>query len=149
MTRYRNAVLAWAGTAAWMWVIYQASARSDMHAVPLIRRFGFLPWALTPLAEDVLEWVLRKGAHVVTYAILALLARVAFTATWPPLKAVPAARWAWLLAVAYAVSDEWHQTLVPGRDGRWFDVLIDSAGAGLALWLALRRFRAAVGGGPP
>lgn len=41
----------------------------------------------------------------------------------------------WALCVLYAVSDEYHQTFVPGRTGDWRDVLSDAAGtaAGLAL----------------
>ena len=29
----------------------------------------------------------------------------------------------------YAISDEIHQIFVPGRAGRWYDVLIDTTGA--------------------
>ena len=34
-----------------------------------------------------------------------------------------------LFSVIYALSDEFHQTFVPGRDGNIVDVLIDSSGA--------------------
>ena len=41
-----------------------------------------------------------------------------------------------LVAVLYACSDEWHQSFVPGREGRLRDVGIDSIGAVVAsLWL--------------
>ena len=44
---------------------------------------------------------------------------------------------AFLLAVLFAASDEWHQTFVSDRDGNARDVLIDAAGAAFAaLWLA-------------
>lgn len=52
---------------------------------------------------------------------------------------------AWLalvLAVLYAISDEFHQTFVPGRNGTPVDVTIDSLGASLGLlfriWLTKR-----------
>lgn len=67
----------------------------------------------------------KKGAHMVGYAALALLARYAGL---PPLLA-------WLLAFLYAVSDEFHQTFVPGRNGTVTDVFIDTLGAGLGLGL--------------
>lgn len=42
---------------------------------------------------------------------------------------------AWLMATAYAVTDEIHQSLVPGRQPSAWDVLIfDGAGALIALW---------------
>ena len=34
-----------------------------------------------------------------------------------------------LLAAGFALTDEWHQLSVPGRDGNLRDVLIDTAGA--------------------
>lgn len=47
-------------------------------------------------------------------------------------------RWlAWLFAVMYAVTDEFHQSFVPGRNASIWDVMIfDNFGAllGLLLW---------------
>ena len=34
----------------------------------------------------------------------------------------------YVAGAAYAASDEWHQTMVPGRSGSVEDVLIDAAG---------------------
>jgi len=42
------------------------------------------------------------------------------------------------ITVAYAISDEVHQTFVDGRVGTWRDVLIDAAGALTATWLIWR-----------
>ena len=77
-------------------------------------------------------WVFVKGYHVLEYTILTLLLIVAF----PLLKRNPLL--AALVAVAYAASDEWHQTFVPHRGGHISDVLIDSLGVVIALaifWL--------------
>lgn len=89
------------------------------------------------------DYPLRKAAHMAEYAVLFLLTRRALRGTF-----APESRWSWaagLLTVLYAVSDEYHQSLVPGRCGRWPDVGFDAAGAGLAgLWagrLGLRRPR--------
>jgi VanZ family protein len=46
----------------------------------------------------------------------------------------PVARLALLLTIAYAISDEAHQTFIAGRHGALVDVLIDSAAPSL-LWL--------------
>jgi len=47
-------------------------------------------------------------------------------------------RWlAWFLAVLYAVTDEFHQSFVPGRHPAVFDVLVyDNIGSLISLWLA-------------
>jgi VanZ family protein len=72
------------------------------------------------------DYVLRKGAHMTEYAILAMLL----------MRATASYLWAFPLAVAYAVTDEFHQTFVRGRHGSPVDVAIDAVGAliGLAVW---------------
>jgi VanZ family protein len=69
------------------------------------------------------DLILRKAAHMAEYAILAVLLRRATGSTW----------WAFGLAVAYAATDEFHQTFVRGRHGTPVDVGIDAIGALLGL----------------
>jgi VanZ family protein len=71
------------------------------------------------------DYVLRKLAHTTEYAILAVLLA----------RATGSYAWAFVLTVAYAGTDEFHQTFVRGRHGSPIDVGIDAAGAlaGLAL----------------
>jgi VanZ family protein len=78
------------------------------------------------------DYLLRKGAHMTEYAILACLL----------VRATGSYAWAFGLAVAYATTDEFHQTFVHGRHGSPIDVGIDAVGAlvGLDAW---RRVRAA------
>jgi hypothetical protein len=49
------------------------------------------------------------------------------------------------IAALYAVTDEWHQTFVPGRGGTWVDVVIDCCGIGLSsaaiMWQIKRQTR--------
>lgn len=42
---------------------------------------------------------------------------------------------AFLISLVYAVSDEYHQSLVPGREPRIRDVVIDSIGALFAVYV--------------
>jgi VanZ family protein len=76
------------------------------------------------------DLALRKLAHAGEYAVLAILLRRALSA--------PAA---FGLAVAYAISDEVHQSFVRGREGHPRDVAIDALGAaiGLLAWRVWRR----------
>ena len=51
---------------------------------------------------------------------------------------------AWLIAVAYGASDEWHQSFVPTRHSDWRDVAADAIGACAAAlvvgaWSIIRR----------
>jgi VanZ family protein len=69
--------------------------------------------------------ILRKGAHLSEYAILALLLFRALG------REVPA----FVLGFAYAVSDEIHQEFVRGRHASPFDVSMDAAGLVLGLLL--------------
>ena len=77
-----------------------------------------------------LDTILRKLAHMTEFGLLALL-------WWRALnyRAVAAAA---AIAVAYAITDEMHQSFVDGRVGSPVDVLVDSAGVALALLLAIR-----------
>ena len=80
------------------------------------------------------DLVLRKLAHMTEYGLLWFLWWRAFDYR----AAMPAA----LIALAYAASDEFHQTLVPDRTGSPWDWAIDAAGVGAAgaavmLWFRL------------
>ena len=76
------------------------------------------------------DYVLRKGAHMTEYALLAALLLRALE------REVPA----FLAALAYAASDELHQHFVRGRHAAPVDVAIDAVGivAGLLVWARLR-----------
>ncbi len=76
------------------------------------------------------DLVLRKLAHGTEYAMLgALLARA--------LPALPAL----VAGVAYAITDEVHQSFVPGRQGTPLDVAVDGLGVviGVLVYRRLRR----------
>ena len=86
------------------------------------------------------SWVvIVKGWHAVEFALLLVLCVGAMNR----FRGAYARRnilYAVSLCLAYAVSDEWHQVYVPGRDGTVGDVLIDSFGVLVAgLWLHGRR----------
>jgi VanZ family protein len=87
---------------------------------------------LTPHGIDVLHALIRKAAHVTEYAILAALWLRAFARSGS--VRAPASAWlALAIAVACAIVDEAHQATVPSRTASVGDVLIDTAGAMLAV----------------
>jgi len=84
-----------------------------------------------------------KGWHVIEFAILFILV-AGFLQVTTRLSTTGVSRIALLVSVLYGASDEWHQQFVRGRDPRFTDVLIDAAGALLAmvvylLWSRKRR----------
>ncbi|MGA7291507.1 MAG: VanZ family protein [Terriglobales bacterium] len=94
----------------------------------------------------VFHHYLRKTGHVVGYGMLALLLLRGWRATLGPelLQFRRTALLSWLGTAFVASMDEWHQSYIPSRTGRWQDVVLDST-AGLVFLLAayfwLRRSR--------
>jgi len=84
--------------------------------------------------QPLWDFLMRKSAHLGEYAVLYLLSARALGGRR---AAAPASL---LFCALFAVSDEWHQTFVPGRDGKALDVLLDCAGA-LTAWLFRVRTR--------
>jgi VanZ family protein len=83
------------------------------------------------------DTILRKLVHAAEYGLLAFLWVRALRTTSVREHALPLA---FALTVAFAATDEFHQTFVRGRHGTPVDVAIDAAGASLVL-LRIRRRR--------
>lgn len=126
----------WLPVILWMGVIFVAS--SDTGSFEHSSRFigPLLHW-LFPSASvetrELLHHFIRKAGHFTEYAILALLALRALRLSKPERSFRKSAVIALLMATGYAATDEFHQSLVPGRTAAVGDVLIDSAGAFIAL----------------
>jgi VanZ family protein len=69
-------------------------------------------------------------AHFFEYVILGCLLYRWFSSTDRYRKRRSALLMTILIGTIYAVSDEWHQSFVPGRDASPWDVLFDAAGNG-------------------
>lgn len=105
----RALLLSWLAVAAWAGLIYFFSAQPSLSS-------GLGAWDL----------VLRKLAHMFMFGVLATL-------LWQALRQhgvrfAAALMLGGVLALAYAASDEYHQSFVPGRSGTIHDVGFDLAG---------------------
>jgi VanZ family protein len=116
---------------------------------------GNTSWILYPLFhfltgvdhERFFYWnhVMRKMGHFVGYGLLSFFLFRAWRATLPAIgKYNWALRWArtsFLMTVLVATLDEWHQSYLPSRTGRWQDVVLDSSAAlcvQIVIWIVLR-----------
>jgi VanZ family protein len=126
-----------AGRTGWLWlpVLTWAAVIFAFSATPNLR---------VAQAAD-LDFVIRKAGHTFVFGVLAVL-------VWRALESSAIRRamaWSWVLTVAYAASDEFHQSFTAGRHPSPVDVGIDSVGAllflmALSLWLRGRRARSGV-----
>jgi VanZ family protein len=130
----------WLPVVLWMGFIFTmstslgASDNTSRFIEPLLR--ALLPHA-APETIDWAHFLIRKAGHLTEYAILALLLRRALRATLHPgSSGLKVSALALLIAAAYASTDEFHQTFVPGRTPSPHDVLIDTTGAFVALAVA-------------
>jgi VanZ family protein len=110
-------MILWAPVIAWMAAIFIASSVPDV--------------------GSGLGGVSDKAVHLGVYAVLGLvLARALSRARWRQItmRTVFASV---VLSVLYGLTDEWHQTFVPGRSAELADLAADAVGAaagGIAAW---------------
>jgi len=79
---------------------------------------------------SIYDFALRKLAHVFEYTVLYLLV---FWGWRPYLTRSQNLKLSLVIALIYAAVDEFHQSLVPTRDGKLTDVLIDSSGIAIGV----------------
>ena len=96
------------------------------------------------LPAEGLSFVIRKCAHFTEYMILGMSLFVTVREFIPDEERVAAVQIvSWSIGALYAVTDESHQSFVPGRSCEIRDILIDSCGvaAGVLIMNAIRGVR--------
>jgi len=106
----------WLPVAIWAVVIFSFSSLPTIKASSLYWR----------------EFVIKKTAHIVIYAVLSTLLYRALKESGVEKK--EAGIYAIILAILYGVSDEFHQAFTPGREPTARDVFFDTGGAVLAIY---------------
>ena len=131
----------WLPVVAWAFLIFAGSSdalsthRTSRIIGPILR------WLNPDISEETIskiQFVIRKGAHVSEYAILSILFQRALyrgqsglNRSWKALAVL-----SFFLSASYAITDEFHQHFVSSRQGSIWDVLLDSCGAAIGLFLA-------------
>jgi VanZ family protein len=135
---------AWIAAILWLILIaIESSALLSAHNTsrilyPLLHFLFGMDWD----HFEIWHFFIRKSGHVVGYAILSILLFRAWRATLPAMNnARWTPRWATIaiLGTALVASlDEWHQSFLPSRTGRWQDVVLDTcAGLGAQMIIFL------------
>lgn len=106
-------VIRWAAVVAWMALIFVLSAQSQLPD---------LTGGRLPEAQSVL-------GHFTVYLVLAWLWRRALAGA----GVARPGRWAFVLTLLYALTDEFHQAFVPQRLPSILDLVTDAAGVAVAL----------------
>lgn len=126
--RRENLLKYWVPPLIWMGVIFLGS--TDLMSAEHTSRFlvPFLRWIDPQISLAALNGVqlsIRKLGHLAEYAILAALLwrglRGTFGAASKPILAFST----FLVAAAFAASDEYHQSFVPARTASVHDVMLD------------------------
>lgn len=115
----RRALELWVPVAFWMGLIFWLSSIPGLH-----------------VAKGMVDFVLRKMAHIFMFFVLTVLYFRSNQETFPSASEARVVAWSVAAAGLYAVSDEMHQLFVPHRGPSLHDVLIDGVGIALAalLW---------------
>ncbi len=135
----------WIPLFLWLGVIFLGS--TDLMSAEHTSRFlvPFLRWLKPGIPGDAIaqvQFFVRKAAHLIEYAILAMLLwRAVCRGTNLKMKMSILFIVVWGGCAIFAVGDEFHQSFAVSRTASAQDVLIDVCGAvvGLAIYLTLNR----------
>src|SRR5215208_4250578 len=118
-----------------------ALRKLDPWGPPLALMAVIFFFSAQPSLSSGLGWIDHVGRKIVHASEYALLCLLWWRALRTRMHSIVALVPAWAIAVAYAATDEYHQSFVSGRHATWVDVGIDSMGAGLFALLMMRALR--------
>ena len=123
--------------AAIFWFSAQPAAESTemsdtvSHLILLLgTKLGFFHGNPAQYADliELMSFPVRKTAHMTEYLVFYCTVRFGLHFTYQPLNVKHRLLTALAIVFLYACTDEFHQLFVPGRAGRFTDVLIDCFG---------------------
>ena len=121
-SKTKSIVILWLPVFIWCAIIYYLSS------VPNLKSDLPNQW----------DFIMRKIAHITEYAVLTFLF---FRASFKNLSCKKAVSYSALFSITFALTDEYHQLFVFGREGNLGDVFIDSLGVFLAVFLIYKKVK--------
>ena len=135
----KRMIINWILLIAWMLLIFLMSNQpahiSNQQSNSFINMLAFFGIDLNSKLGSLASFVVRKTAHFTEYAVLGFFTYKAVSCDVKDRK--KAVLMAQLISTGYASTDEIHQMFVPGREGKVFDVMIDSCGAFCGIMVSL------------
>jgi VanZ family protein len=132
---------AWIAAILWLIVIAIESTAwlSAEHTSRILYPIFHFLFGMRPENFEPWNFLLRKTGHVVGYGFLSFLLFRAWRETLPAVNKIGknlrwTFRWSAIAVLGTAIVaslDEWHQSFIPSRTGRWQDVVLDTC-AGIA-----------------
>ena len=114
----------------WMLFIFNMSSYNSIDSN---NQSGFIVNIISNILNindlDTLSFIIRKIAHFTEYFILGLFTQNMIH-NYNKKKYISI-----IICIFYAISDELHQSLIPGRSCQILDVIIDSIGSLLGIYL--------------
>lgn len=113
----KKIIIYWIPPILWMGLIFYFSSQPHFTLVP----------------ETTLDFITFKSLHMIEYGFLYfLLFRGLYKTTSCTLSELLLLTF--IVGSLYAISDEYHQSFVPTREGKVRDVVIDITGLALSYW---------------
>ena len=128
--------VSWGAVVCWMLLIFLLSSQGPVATGELSMSVTEKVVDRVAIAQpDLTFWnfMARQVAHVFLYLVLGILLCIAFSFTVEKRRRV--CFWAFGVGLLYAISDEFHQMFVPGRDADLADIFFDGMGLLLGLFI--------------
>lgn len=117
MKLVKNYIFCWLPPVLWMGAIFYFSSQPHFAIVP----------------ENTLDFITFKILHMIEYGFLYfLLFRGLYKTSVYTLSEMLLL--SFIIGCLYAISDEYHQSFIPTREGRLRDVIVDIAGMTIVYW---------------
>ncbi len=135
MKKKNKRILSWTGLISWMFLIFFFSSQTGSESSNLSNGvLSFLSSIIhISLDNQLFHLLIRKLAHLTVYLILGALLINLFKQYQNITKKKMIIMI--LLCMLYAISDEFHQSFVANRSPMVIDVLIDTLGSTIGIYL--------------
>lgn len=124
-------IIKWSLLIIWMLIIFSFSNQPNSGEVTHSFIENLLPIIKTNSLIDTLNFIIRKLAHIMEYLILAFLSISLLKEYTKQEKTILLSTL--IFCILYALTDEYHQSLVAGRTSTIKDVFIDTIGVIITL----------------